>query len=172
MKKSAIFGTVAAAVVVAGGAVGGYALTQDQPAPEPTVQAVETTAPDATETTNVEPTNTPTEIATPKPTAEPAYTEEEQIFLPWARQNYESYRATSPRLPEMTDADMLAALYAACDAVAAEAPIGQTLVLPGFESVDDLDPSTGEDDANYLFLDAADLGYGPNITGTAGSYCD
>ena len=174
MKKTGWIAATVGAVVVLGG--GGYALgtmnNGDEP-PVETADIVTSSSPAPSDAPAPAASADPVEAVTPTPveSVDPGLelTEAEQIFLPWARENYEFYRSTTSTLLAMSDQDMLDALHQACE-VGGDRAAG-LVVIPGFASEDDLDPDTSEDEANRLFIDAARLGYGPGVTGTAGSYC-
>lgn len=165
MKTSGWVASGIGAVVLVGGGI--WAATtlpsDDETAYTGSYEPAITETPEPAETATVE----PDESAEPAPeeTVEPEYTEAEADFLPWARGYYEAYRADAPRLPEMSDQDMLDALHKACEINGDRS--AELVVIPGFESIDDLNPDNAEDDANLLFIDAARTGNGAGL-----SYCD
>ena len=165
MKTTTLIASIIGGIVVVGGGgvAAGIAISDDTPAIE-TVQPVETI--DATHAPEPAASAEPVETSTPDPveSAVPEYSEAEQIFLPWARENYEFYRSTTPTLPAMSDQDMLDALHQACGFV--DDFTTDLSVIPGFATAADLDPFTWEDDANSLFIDAARVGDGAGV-----SYC-
>lgn len=168
MKTSGWVATAVGAVVVVGGGIwAATTLPADDEtaytgAYEPAITETPAASAEPVETAAVEPEET-IEPA-PEETVTPEYSEAEQVFLPWARSFYEPYRADAPALPEMTDQDMLDALYKACELVD-EYPIVSS-VIPGFATMSDLNPDNAEDDANRLFFDAARDGNGSGM-----SYC-
>src|SRR5690606_20877137 len=130
MKTRTLAATILGGVILVGGGVAGtVALTGETEAapavtetPEPSVEPTE-----AVETPDVEPA--------PEETVAPEYSEAEQVFLDWARPIYEFNRSDAPRLPEMSDDDMLEALYKACE-IGGDPNTGIS-VIPGFETADD-----------------------------------
>lgn len=174
MKTSGWVATAAGAVVVVGGGIfavqaltadpGGHTEFRDDTetaytgAYEPAI----TETPEPVETATAEPDET-VEPA-PEETVTPEFTEPEQVFLDWARPIYEFNRSTATRLPEMSDQDLLGALSKACE-VGGDESLGLS-VIPGFDSADDFDPNTWEDDANAMFFGAARVGDGAGM-----SYC-
>lgn len=161
MKKPALIASITAGVILIGG--GGWAATTLATNDEGSTTAVETPAP--TNETTPEPTVEPTPDVTPTPTVEPTttptpeptYSDEERIFLDWA----------TPLLAaedvQMAEDEMLGYLYAACEEIAA----GDNFpyVVPT-----EIDDESGT--VNSVFRGGAKNGYGPEITGEAGSYCD
>ena len=149
MKTTTLIASIIGGIVVVGGGgvAAGIAITHDDTAASAeVVEAV-----------------TPVPVESVDPGLE--LTEAEQIFLPWARENYEFYRSTTPSLPVMSDQDMLDALHQACGVV--DDFTTDLSVIPGFATAADLNPDTWEDDANLLFISAA-----RNGTGDGTSYCE
>lgn len=161
---------VGAVVLVGGGIWAATTLPASDEATEPETAYTGSYEPVETETSepSVEPTEaveTPDVEPVPEETVAPEYTELEQVFLDWARPIYEFNRSDAPRLPEMSDEDMLEALYKACE-IDGDPNTGLS-VIPGFATADDFNVDNAEDDANRLFIGAARLG-----TGDGRSYCD
>lgn len=173
MKKTGIAAIATAGVIALGG--GAWAVTTLPASSDGTVTSapVETSEPTPTPTVEQTPDVTPTI----DPTAAPEQPDASEldvitdIYLPWARTNYDDYAARTPSLPTMTDGELIAALEVACGSLVDGSIPAELSVIPGFATAADLDSATWEDEANRLFTSAARLGYGPNITGESGSYC-
>lgn len=176
MKKTGIIAIATAGIVALGG--GAWAVTTLPASSDGTVASAPVETSEPTVTPTVEPSVTPEpEVApTVEPTSAPtepaAIDEIDDIYLPWARENYDWYVRTTPTLPEMTDDELIMALDVACGSLIDGDVPPDLSVVPGFDTAADLDPETWEDEANRMFTSAAEIGYGPNITGEAGSYCD
>lgn len=160
MKTSSVVASIAAGVVIVGGGIFAVqALTADPGGEAHTIDDYAhsdvTETPEAVETATVEPDET-VEPA-PEETVTPEYSESDQIFLDWA-QGILAYDGL-----EVTDTDLLMYLDKACAEYAAgnERPN----VYPA-----ELDTEFG--DVNLIFIGAVQDGYGPGLTGTAGTYCD
>ena len=104
-------------------------------------------------------TPTPSAEPTPEVTETPAVelSESDQIFVDWARPLLAAENVT------MSDDEMLGYLDAACTAMS-DGEDFPYIVPP------EIDNAQG--DVNLVFTGGARNGYGPGITGAAGSYCD
>ncbi len=119
MKRAAWIGSIAGAVLVAGGV--GTAIAVSQPLAEP--------SPTSTVTITPEPPAAPNAEATPTPATTDAAAD--AIFLEYVEEQTPDWTPTA--LPNMTDEQLIAAGHEACDLIAEGVPTVTLRLVPGEE---------------------------------------